>query len=234
MRNQIFTLLFILLPFVSIADLSAQESPDLSKYMSDAGSKSLLYRGEMATRYNFLHQGTYYAYTEKFGKGMVRFNDKNYYDVDINLNSHLDEVCVKANIVIADAIVLRKSLVSHFTIDERSFVNLKGDNSQMAPGYYEIIYSDGKDTFLYKKISKLYRESLNRETGNTIVKSFELSEKYYLVRGRVVSAIKNKKSLMSLLHLKKKDINNLAKDVKPSIYTEKEVLFQSVLKSIEK
>lgn len=234
MKKLLVTL--VILPFLYIS-ITAQDVPDYSKYMKDAGSRSLLYRGRLATRYNFLHEGTYYAYSADFENGFIRFNGKDYYDIIINLDSNLDQVCVKINNAMLDAIAPQKSLVDYFFLGERKFINFKTGNSLMVPGFYEVIYTDNHGIDLYKKITKVYREDISRDTGNSVIRVFDESVRYFLVYGDSVSLIKNKRSLLSKFPNRKKEIQKKLSALNmnySSVYNEKEIQFQTILKSIEK
>lgn len=229
-------LFFFLLAFLFATDVSAQNGDDYKKYMQEAANRSLLYRGKLSLRYDFAHQGTYFAYSPTYEKGMVHFNGKDYYDVLINLNSNIDEVCVKISNNIVDGITLNKAQVDYFFMGKRKFVNFKQGNQLMVPGYYEVIYSDGDGMTLYKKISTHYREDISRESSDVVVKIFESTYKYFLVRGESVTVVKNDRTLISLFRDRKKEIKQKLSQVRPKdpLYTEKEVMFRTILQTVDK
>ena len=203
-----------------------------------------IFRGELAEKYTYAIKGTAYAYSDEFGMGNIIFNGKLYMGVFLNLNSHRDELQLKASesgikaslgetrtkvnsgeagaktanarpgTASADDginIALKKELVGDFSIGERNYTTLCGENAVkgLKEGYYEVIYrssngynssnsSNGACNFLLvKRHYKNVTEKMNSITGK-IETTFNSKHKYFLVADGSVRGVKNEKNLAKI------------------------------------
>lgn len=213
--------------FQPAAHLFSQKESDYGTYADAAGSYINLYRGAAPVKYNFLHLGTYYAYTDTFEKGEVKYNGRIYSDVYLNLNSHVDELYVKIPSS-GREVVLNKSLVEHFTMGESKFVNISN-------AYYELLY-DG-NAKLYKKIRKVYSEkiasSVNPVTGSRLEKRFDLQENYILKKDGQDFKIVRKSSLLAQYPQKRGEINRKLREEEHLGREDKSKLFARILSIAE-
>lgn len=173
--------------------LAAQDVSDYSYFMGQSGMKSNVYRGEIAFRYPFKYEGTYYAYQEEYEKGDVVYNQKTYSGLLLNLNSHIDELCVQAYDEIV-ATYLKKELVSSFTLGNKEFVHLTLPEYN---GYFQVLYRG--DVIIYKKIKKNYMEEVDQSVlGSNMMleRVFNPINKYYLVRDNVFYSIDTKRQFL--------------------------------------
>jgi hypothetical protein len=222
-----FLSFLLLMTFLPAAHLFSQKESDYGTYANAAGNYMNLYRGAAPMKYKFLHLGTFYAYSETFEKGEVKYNGRIYSDVWMNLNSHMDELYVKIPYS-GREVVLNKSLVEYFTIGKRKFVNRGG-------AYFELLF-DGKSK-LYKRIRKVYSEkiasSVNPLTGSRLEKSFEHQESYILNKDGGEFRILRKSSLLSLYPEKRGEINRKLREEKISAQSEKSLVFARILQIAE-
>ncbi len=158
-------------------------------YLKHVKEKASIYSGPTALEYNFLHDGTYYAYDTQFRKGDIYYNKKLYKDVLLNLNSHRDDLIImyEGN---AMGIVLDRECVDWFTMGERRFIKLEeGEYESLVDGYYEVLH-DGKDIVL-KRIVKKYQDNNANTIGLT--RQFDnVSKRYFIREGKVYEISKAK------------------------------------------
>ena len=88
--------------------------------MLESKANFVLFRGPSPLLYSLKYTGTYFAYSPVFDKGELRYNGKNCHNVEINSNSHLDEVYVKFN-GSAIIVTLTNDMVEHFNIGNNYF-----------------------------------------------------------------------------------------------------------------
>ena len=226
----IVTLSFPLVP------LPAQNRDDYERYMQESGSNSVLFRGSSPLLYSFKYTGTFFAYSPIFEKGELRYNGKNYHNVEMNLNSHLDELYVKFN-GSAIVVTLNDDLTENFNIGNRFFVNLKGDDKQGSPtpGFYQVLYR-GNDV-LYKKIKKTYQEQITQSytegANNKLERYFKTSETYYLLKGNSYFIIKNRLTLMNLYKNEKRELGRFVRESNLNFYDFKDESYVSIMNFVE-
>ncbi len=169
-------------------------------YIKQVKERSSIYSGPTALQYNFLHEGTYYAYDTEFRYGDIYYNKKLYRDVLLNLNSHRDDLIIKYE-GSALGVVLNRDFVEWFTMDKRQFINLEeGEYELLDSGYYEVLH-DGKARVL-KRIEKKYQDNAN--IGLT--RQFDNVSKRYFVRDGKVYEISKVKALIKFYPERKQAI----------------------------
>ena len=115
---------------------------------------------------------------------------------------------VKEQVVINDSydnykIFLINEQLDQFTIQRHLFINLKDSLTPSAPphGFYEQLYKDR--ITLLKKEKKQVREDL---TSGKVEKFIDQSVSYYLKKGTIYYAVNNKRSLLSALNDKHREV----------------------------
>lgn len=231
---------FLLVPLLLLLTIQsyAQNGTDYNKFVKDAGELSNIFRGQSTLIYNFRHTGTYYAYSEAFEKGSVKFNGKIYTDMMLNLNCHLDEL----NLLVDGTrriLVLNNEFVEYFSYGGRNFVNIKdikGDSgSAIEAGYYEILYNGS--AILYKRTKKTYaeriNETINLETKSKIERTFLSTESYYLFKGGLFLPVKKKSDLFSLYKEKKRNIRKFIRENELDLRNDKDRSFKKIIGFVE-
>ncbi len=227
--------------------------PDYITYNENAKEHSLLYRGKAPFAYRFIYTGTYFAYSEEFQKGDLRYNDKIYHDVLLNINSHLDELYL-FNTYSRKYVVLNKEYVDYFTLDGRKFVNIRKPTgvkalpvtnnlpvtNDLSPGYYEVIFKNNS-LGLYKKIKKIYSDKIGHsynpgqaEDGRYAVERiFEISHTYFFVRQGIVKTIRRFSDLLREFPEQKGEIRHFVRERGFDIRNGKDLTYSEVLKFVE-
>lgn len=149
--------------------VAPQAQSDYDAYMAAAGDASLLFRGQSALPYNFAYNGTYYWYTPKFEIGSVRFNGKDYSDVELNIDA-TRQVLICGRPGTFKRSELERAQVEYFTMGDRKFINAERCGINDVPtGYYEIL-RDGKCLFLKQRIKTLAED---REGSRALETDYE-------------------------------------------------------------
>lgn len=216
--------------------LPAQSKGDYDFFMSKSGTNAVLFRGSAPLVYSFKYTGTYFAYSPFYERGELRYNGKDYHNLEINLNSHQEEVYVRFN-GSSIVVTLNNDFVEHFNIGNKYFINFTGDDKPGSPdpGYYQVLYR-GNDK-LYKKIKKTYNESVPQVyTGmaaNTLERSFKTSVAHYLLKGNVYYVIKNKASLVNIYKNEKRDIGRFIRESNLNFYEFKDEAYVAIMNFVE-
>ena len=209
--------------------ITAQNRDDYERYMLESKANSVLFRGPSPLLYSF-------KYSPVFDKGELRYNGKNYHNVEINLNSHLDEVYVKFN-GSAIIVTLTNDMVEHFNIGNKFFLNLKDDEKvdSPSPGFYQVLYS-GKDVLL-KKIKKVYQEQISQSytegANNKLERSFKTAVTYYLFKDNVYYEVKNRSSIVNLYKNEKKEIGRFVRESNLNFYDLKDESYVAIMNFVE-
>ncbi len=233
MIKKILALSFFLIQ-ISLSYSQKQEDYDL--FVNEAKELSNLYRGAAPLRYNFLFTGTYFAYSEEYIQGDVFYNDKQYKDVLLNLNSHIDElyVLVKESGL---PVMLNKDFVKQFNIGDRHFKNLtfKKNNLSLEDGYYEVLWNKDRD-WLLKKTIKKYEERINimayAQASNKVERVFHNTIQYYLIRDNFAKKIKRASDLRSSYGVSAGELRRYIKEANIEVRHNEDFAFTRILEFI--
>ncbi|MBQ2132719.1 MAG: hypothetical protein II202_01380, partial [Bacteroidales bacterium] len=178
-------------------------------YLGETGLDATIYRGPEAPKYQFLFEGTQYAYTDEFEEGTVLYNGVEYRGVNLNLSASSDELHLK---VLKSGIVieLEKRLVEGFTIGERQYLALRGNNvvEGLAPGFYEVLHS-GKSLLLKKNVKKI---AVRKHEEKGIFRQFESADKYYVVKDGAYGQVLRVGDIVKMFDENKKELKGFIKN----------------------
>lgn len=223
--------IFLLTPLISLS----QPRENFASFMKEAGMNSVLFRGSAPMAYEFRYTGTYFAYSPEFLPGELTYNNKKYYNVVINLNSHTDDLLLKYHGSVI-MVAVNREFVDDFVIGKRRYVNFREDSrpGAPAPGYYEVVHSS-TDTLL-KKIRKQYKEEIPQTlSGNerTMNRYFKQVEEYFLLKDGRWIQVKNRKSLLNAYAEFKRDISHFTREAGLNFYENRDESFAAVMKYVE-
>lgn len=179
--------------------LTAQSKDQYDQFINEAGSNSIINTGLVPIRYQTISEGTCFIESDVFRAGAIKYNGRVYYDLLLNLNSHLDELYVRS----ADSgeiIVLIKSYIDQFWIENFHFKKI--DNSQMS-GFYKVLYEG--DHSLYKKTYKELYEKIKNDQ-QYVVRGFKEKISYFLVKDGDIIKITKPKRILKLFKEYKKEL----------------------------
>lgn len=221
----------LLTPLITLS----QPRENFDSFMKEAGMNSVLFRGSAPMTYEFRYTGTYFAYSPEFLPGEITYNNKKYFDVLMNLNSHTDDLLLKFTGSVI-TVTVNREFVDDFKIGNRRFINLRGDSRAGAPpaGYYELMHS-GTDTLL-KRIRKQYKEEVPQTlSGNerTMNRYFKEIEDYYLLQGGRWTTVKNRRALFNAYSQFKRDISHFSREAGLNFYDNHDESFKAVMKYAE-
>lgn len=197
-------------------------------YLGEAGLDAAIYRGPEAPKYPFLFEGTQYAYTDEFEEGTVIYNGVEFRGVHLNLSASSDELHLK---VLKSGIVieLEKRLVEGFTIGERQYLALQGNNAVegLAPGYYEVLHS-GKSLLLKKNVKKV---AVRKHEEKGIFRQFEAANKYYVVKDGTPGHILRVGDMVKMFDENKKELKGFVKKNRDRYFgsENREAFFKAVI-----
>ena len=228
--------------FLILLCIAGQAFGQVYDCIAVARMDNAIFRGELTEKYQYKINGTAYAYSDEFKQGNIMFNGKLYMGVFLNLNSHRDELQLKASesgIKAGNAdsgmddginIALKKELVGDFSIGDRNYTSLYGEYAVngLKEGYYEVLYRRGNN-MLVKRHYKNVSEKTDAISGKmeTIFKS---KHKYYLVADGRVKSVKNEKNLAKICRGK----SELKEFLKLNKGKDTEELMKGVMLIIEK
>lgn len=232
---------FILAPFLCffLSTLCAQTGEDYKKFTENAEGYSNLYRGTAPLAYKFTHTGSYFAYSPEFQSGTLRYNNKTYTNVMMNLNSHLDELYLFISYS-GRYVVLNKDFVDTFTMGSKEFHNVRTNeyegNSTLPPGYYEVLQKS-TNVVLYKKTKKTYAERINQSASSTtnskLERMFLATYTYHLVKDQKAHLIKRVGDIIRLYPDKRKQIRHLVRVQNLDFRGNRDNTFAEIIKFVE-
>ncbi len=176
-------------------------------YVGLVKDNAVIFSAPTAQRYPFMHDGTYYAFSDAFLANDLYYNGKLYKDVELNLNANSDELVVKAPEG-GKNVVMNRDMVEWFTLDSKKFIGVKdGEYEDLPGGYYEALY-EGEGLVL-KKITKMFKEGV--EDQKTVY-SFIPLVKRYVVRDGVAYPVKKVGDFNKIYKERKHDIRRFLKE----------------------
>lgn len=163
-------------------------------YQQARGNELNLYKGIAEEPFKFSGKGTPYFGSGDWSTGSVLYENVEYNNVLLKYDLLHDEL-VALNPKTHKAFYLFKPRVESFTMEGKTFVNLKksGNRSAPAEGYYEQL-TQGPITLLQKH-SKTFEDRL----GVSVVEQrFNEDNRFYALKDGVYHSISNAKSLYTL------------------------------------
>lgn len=145
-----------------LATVPAFAQDDYALFQKEAGGASLLYRGRKAFVYNLVYNGTYYWSTPQFHNGTVRYLEKDYANVPLNVDAVRQELLVRLPSGLLEKIV-DSQFTQEFSIAGSRFLNLRYLYGETAPeGYWEVLY-DGESKFVRRVTKRLVTDLDNNK-----------------------------------------------------------------------
>ena len=223
------TLLLVLLPVYAIS-----QSVDYYKAFSEkAGENSVLYRGRAPLPYHFNFEGTQYVFDEKFRKGELLYNSKRYFDVEMNLNCHLDELVIKIPGTIS-TVIPNKNFVKSFSFDGKLFIYYRGvSKGSPEKGYYQLLHSQ-TDT-LIKKVKKRYVEEIPKHaTSGSLRRMFNTDVTYHLFSAGKWYTVKSRRDILKIYQSDRRAISRFIRESRLNFITDRENSIVQVVKFADK
>lgn len=148
-------------------------------------------------------EGTPYFLTNKWSKGSLNYNGEIYEDVSLLYDAARDEL-VYLYFDNASAIRLIKDKVSGFSVMGHHFIHITPDSlhsSSIAPGFYDELYN-GNNKLIAKRTKNI--QTNIRQSGAEMKVFYK--DHYYLRKSDKYYPVNNKRSFLSNLSDKKKEL----------------------------
>lgn len=230
MRKFLLTLLLAGL----VVSLSAQND-DYKLYMKNAADASVVFRGSQAVQYHFAFNGTPYWKSPVFRRGDIRYNDKMYYGLKLNIDAVSQTLLLKNEVGIAE-VALSPDQYDSFTIEGVRFILKDGK-------IYEYIW-DGKAKVL-KQVTKVQERDIDGRKGAQTgysgkynpeihVVFIEKVKYYYMAEGSdQMKELGGKKDLLKYYKPMKKEVSNAVFNAEKGERMPADDYYRFVMKYIE-
>lgn len=177
-----------------------------------------LYNGGDYLDYRPLKDEHPYYISEDWITGSIRYHDEQYDDVSILYNIHTDDVIVEQS---SSSIMIKliRDKVQSFSLDGHQFV-LISEQEGLTKGFYDQLCKGKVE--LYAKRIKDFQETIS---GSELQRNFIEKTKYYLYKEGHYYPVKSKKSILTVLGDRKKELSQFLHQNHLSIRQNREVAF---------
>ncbi len=159
-----------------------------------------LYNGGDYLDYRALKDEHPYYISEDWITGSIRYDNEQYDDVSLLYNINTDNIITERS-PSAIMIKLVRDKVQSFSIDGHQFVLIKA-HEDLSTGFYDQLCSGRVE--LYAKRIKDFQETIS---GIEVQRNFIEKNKYYLHKDGQYYPIKSKKSILTVLGDRKRELN---------------------------
>ena len=208
-------ILFLAFFCLSISVLCAQKQADTlivesdaKKYFDSAKNHAPIYSGRTEQKYVYKTSNHPYLDTEQFRKGTLSVDGCVYNDVAMRLNHDIEELVILSPNRIFSVLVSREH-IDYAIIDSLYIVYHKpvsADGRYMPEGYYVRMY-DGEAQVWKRKVSFLTSRIVDQKVDYL----FESNLKRYILIDGTYYPVTNKKSVLKLFPLRKKELKKMIK-----------------------
>lgn len=137
--------------------------------------------------------------------GNVKYAGELYENIPLYYDLAKDQVIT--SYTHGNKVQLLRDKVEYFDIGDHRFVRL--NNDKVAEGFYDLLY-DGKMKFYAKRLKVL----AVRMNGNDADNIFEERVRYYILKNGVYHTVKGKRSVLSLVSDKKREVKRTIREEK--------------------
>jgi hypothetical protein len=201
--------LLLLCPIVAAAQndstfVADAKNSAIRHYTQAVGVQSHLFNGSEYKEYNA--QGDEFPYLfDDVMFGAVKYAGEVYENIPLYYDLVKDQVIT--SYTHGNKVQLLRPKVEYFDIGGHRYVRL--NNDKMTEGFYDLMY-DGKMKF-YVRHQKVLVIKIN---GNAPENTFEERIKYYILKNGTYHSVKSKRSVMSLLKDRRKEMKRVIKEEK--------------------
>lgn len=181
-----------------------------------------LYNGSDYAEYQPTDDEHPYFLSDDWVFGSVYY-DGNLYEQTAMLYNIASDELITEHYYTSNLMRLVTSKIQYFTLGSRKFVPLK--NESLTEGFYELLYNGTSK--VYARHTKNIQESIE---AMEIHREFEEKTRYYVFKDGNYIAIKNKKSILSVLGDKKRELNQFMNKSKIRFRKNRE---QYIVKAVE-
>jgi len=200
------------------AFVSAAREQTKKYYDHVVKDQNQLYNGGDYVDYRPLKEEHPYYISEDWITGTVQYHGEQYDDVSILYNIHTDDVIVEQS---SSSIMIKliRDKVQSFSLDGHQFV-LLSEQKDITKGFYDQLCKGKVE--LYAKRIKDFQETIS---GSELQRNFIEKTRYYLYKEGHYYPIKSKKSILTVLGDRKKELNQFLHENHLNIRQNREVAF---------
>ena len=202
---------FLLFISIAVSGLAFSQTDSLlsidtveSKEIKDASEP--VFNGREHLQYHPSIEGIAYYQTTEWQKGTLVFRDILYKDVFLKYDLVKDEAIIQ-HINGFTGVTLFTPRIKAFTLENKKFIYLPGNNEFVQPGIYEELVNGRLS--LYAKRSKIIKETV---VSTGVERKFIDRNDFYVLREGEFYHIKKEKAMMDLVKEKKDEISSLLKE----------------------
>lgn len=171
--------------------------------------------------------------TSDFLEGSVHYNDQDYYNIYIKYDLFYDQIIIRPqNSSGSLAFKLIKPLVDGFSVNEKTFINVKAINQKTNEplGYCEVLSETGLFILYKKSIKKASKKAKN----DKVFYEFNLSYSYHLKYKNVYSLVTTRSELISVFPNHKSIIKEYYKGYRQLLKSDPDTFIKLLLTRLNK
>ena len=200
------------------AFVSAGRENTKNFYINTMKEQNQLYNGGDYLDYRSLKDEHPYYISEDWITGSVQYNHEQYDDVSLLYNIQTDNIITEQPSS-AVMIQLIRDKVQSFTMDGHQFVMI-AKNEDLSTGFYDQLCNG--NVKLYAKRIKDFQETIS---GAELQRNFIEKNRYYLYKNGHYYPVKNKKSILTILGDRKRELNQFIRQNHIHIRQNREAAF---------
>ncbi|WP_026462726.1 hypothetical protein [Adhaeribacter aquaticus] len=188
--------------------LATSVSNVISVHAKILNQESHLYNGPQYVNYDRGFVGHQFFQNDEITEGTVTYDNLLFRDVPLLYDTVLDQLVVEG-LTNGNSIKLISEKVKDFTYNDHHFYRLQKDSlysNLPQAGFYEFLL-DGK----IKLLAKRKKEIQEVKETDGIYKVFELKDKFYVLKGNKLFEVDKKRTILSLLPEKRKELQAFAR-----------------------
>lgn len=208
----LFTFFLPLLLPISNPNLFAQNSTSIpieEWFDTKVGKQNLdINNGKLLLNYDKIFNKVDRFYFKEYQSGGVIYDNQVYYNLVLNYDLLNDDLILKPNGESdKNPIILNKSKVKSFSMNQKNYVNLSYDNSTLPEfinGFYEENFKDSKIVFFIKHV----KNKKNFINDSNLYDDFISNRSYFIFYKNTYHEINSRKNVIEVLPEYKKTIND--------------------------
>lgn len=211
-------------------NLTQKDSTLRVEWMKNTGNHAALFAGKEQMKYPIsMENHPFFIQQEPF-KSFLRYDGVDYPVVDIKWDTYKDEVIVVTEDKRYNVVLIPERFVeAHFENYHLLYLNSKDFEKAPQSGYYLNLY-DNELRVLERRTAALNEKPHNQR----MIGYFTFVRRFYIQKGSVFYAVKNRASVLKVLKDKKKELKQFSKENKLDFSSNPEIAIPALVKEYER